>query len=297
MFKKLYPLFFCLLCISCSKTPALDKTLISYKEKNINQSRFIKSLLHRGFLLYGKDLVLDLKNPEKFRELKQRTLEDELEKLFIQNKAEKENIIIKDQELKTWIEKRTQGLVKAELEYFLNYSNMTMKEWKALFKDQLLKKKVLSQYTTESLTTPVIDNDAKTSEDVKHYQVATLTFDSTIEAQNIYKELKAFPKRLDEFLIQRKGTKTYDWITEKDEVLYAKVKNLRKDGLSKPFESPWGHMIVKFFKSENRAVDQKNSKDPDQSWSSKDYLKELLAFKESQELKINIKGIEGLELK
>ena len=144
--KVIFTAVFFLLSASCSKGLKLDQELIVYKEKSIPQSKFIKSLLHQGFLLYGKNLALNLKEKNIFEKLKQKTLELELEGLFIQNIADKNKIIIKNDELKAWIDKRTRGLSNEELEYFLSYSNMSIKEWKALFKNQLLKDKVLKLY-------------------------------------------------------------------------------------------------------------------------------------------------------
>jgi len=173
---------------------------------------------------------------------------------------------------------------------------MSIKEWKSLFKDQLLKEKVLALYrSSEEKTEP--KKEALDTNNIKHYQIATLTFDSTIEAQNVYKELKAFPKRLDDLLKLRKGTKSYDWITEQDEVLYDKVKNLRQGGITKPFETPWGHMIVKFFKSEKRASNRPGIANSNNYGPYKGYLKDLMAFNDNKDLKIRLKSIYGLELK
>ena len=287
----LLPLF--LFLTSCSRESKLNLEVIKYKEKIINQSQFIKSLLHQGFLLYGKNLVLNLKDRKTFQKLKQKALEVELENLFIQNIADQNKIIVRDDELTSWINKRTKGLSERELEYFLNYSNMSIKEWKALFKNQLLKEKVLNLYTTK-------DNKKKKEKgkkEEKHYQVAILTFDSTIEAQNIYKELKAFPNRLDDLLIQRKGTKAYDWITQKDELIYEKIKNLRKASLTKPFESPWGHMIIKFFKSKMRRSNQPTQLQENKSTPSTTYQKDLIVFRNNKDLKIHLKAIYGLKIK
>lgn len=296
MTKKIFILSIIFVITSCSQGPSPDQELVEYKEKSINQSQFVKSVLHQGFLLYGKNLVLNLKDNNTFQELKQKALEVELENLFIQSIADQNKIIVKDEELTVWIEKRTKGLTEEELEYFLNYSNMSIKEWKALFKNQLLKEKVLKLYTTRNENREDV-NHVEGLEKQKHYQVATLTFDSTIEAQNIYKELKAFPKRLDDLLIQRKGTKTYDWITQEDELIYNKIKNLRKGGLTKPFESPWGHMIVKFFKSEKRHPNKPAPMPKEQAQPAKTYLRDLMAFKENKDLKINLKAVYGLEIK
>ena len=279
---------------SCNRGPLIDRELIKYKEKSINQSQYIKRTLHQGFLLYGKNLVLNLKDDDTFQKLKHKALEVELENLFIQSIADENKIIVKDDELKDWIEKRTEGVPEEQLEYFLNYANMSVKEWKSLFKNQLLKEKVLKLYTA-------IDQNKKEFkqegvEKIKHYQIATLTFDSTIEAQNVYKELKAFPKRLDALLIQKKGTKTYDWVTQKDTIVYEKIKNLKRGGITKPFETPWGNMIIKFFKSEKRYPNEPKSI-VEEHLPSKTYLRDLMAFRESNELEINLKAIYGLELK
>ncbi len=315
-----------LLFTACSRQANQDKELIVFNEKKITQSKFIKSILQQGFLLFGKELVSNLKDKDVFKTIKQKTLEVELENIFIQNIADERNIIIKNAELKEWIENRTNGLPKIELEYFLNYSNMSLKEWKALFKNQLLKEKIIRLYLTdgESLNKTrdqnsdvVAKNNANLSttsqpsqnsslnkvsiqnsnEKEQQYQVAILSFDSTVEAQNIYKELKAFPKRIDQMLLSRKATKAPDWITKNDEALFEKASALSVGGLSKPFETTWGHVIIKLLKSSKRPIIVPAKLMSKTTEKPAIYLKKLSDFRENKALKIDLKSIYGLELK
>jgi|GEM_PF-6686999 len=305
-----------LLFSACSRQADLDKELIVFNEKKITQSKFIKSILQQGFLLFGKELVSNLKDKDVFKTIKQKTLEVELENIFIQSIADERDIIIKNAELKEWIESRTKGLLKIELEYFLNYSNMSLKEWKALFKNQLLKEKIIRLYVTTdttsgensdkssdssktaSSTSSSNNNSTKAStEKEQQYQVAILSFDSTVEAQNVYKELKAFPKRIDQMLLSRKSTKAQDWITAKDGTLFEKASGLSVGGLSKPFETTWGHVIMKLLKSSKRSVVVPDNLMSQTAEKPEKYLKKLSDFRENKALKIDLKSIYGLELK
>ena len=250
-------------------------------------------------MTFGSDLVAKLQNKNQMKRVQDKTIQTILESIFINEIANQKKIIIKEDELNKWIVSRTKGIDDTDLNYFLKYSNMSLKEWKSLFKDQLLKVKVMNHFKKESSGTNEEDTSApqKTAEKVKKLEVQTLSFDSKLEAQNVYKELKTFPGRFESLLKVKKGTSISDWISEEEEILYSEAKNLRVGQISKPFDSPWGHLIIKLLD-----VDQKPKLDitdePSNSgnWDSL-YSEKLKKFKESEDLQIDSKSLYNLKIK
>jgi hypothetical protein len=98
-------------------------------------------------------------------------------------------------------------------------------------------------------------------------------------------------------LLSRKSTKAHDWITKKDGTIFEKASGLGVGGLSKPFETPWGHVILKLLKSSKRRVVVPEGLISQTAEKPALYLKKLSAFRENKALKIDLKSIYGLELK
>lgn len=288
-----------LMILSCTKESKTPEIVISYKETNITREDYIKRFLKQGFITFGPDLVSKLQNDDQLKRVQDKTVETIVESIFINEMAQEEQIVIKDDELNNWIINRTSGIEETDLNYFLKYSNMTMKEWRSLFKDQLLKIKVLENYKNSSSnsnnTTPT--KASPSGNKVKKLEVQTLSFDSTLEAQNIYKELKTFPERFDALLENKKGTTLSDWIGEEEDILYSQAKNLRVGQISKPFDSPWGHLIVKLLDVDQRPKDMKTTDTISADTWSSEYSKKLKKFKESSDLYIDSKSLYSLKIK
>lgn len=285
--------------LSCTKKDQESEVVIQYKETQITREDYIKRFLKQGFMTFGSDLVAQLQNKNQLKRVQDKTIQTILESMFINEIANQKQIIIKEDELNKWIVQRTQGINETDLNYFLKYSNMSMKEWKSLFKDQLLKVKVMAHFKSEFDDQKADSQDKKreSGEKIKKLKVQTLSFDSTLEAQNIYKELKTFPDRFESLLKLRKGTTLSDWISEEDKILYSEAKNLRISQISKPFDSPWGHLIVKLLAvDQSPKTDKTTENTQTRRWDSL-YAKKLKNFKESKDLLIDSSSLYNLKIK
>lgn len=279
-----------ILFTSCSLKETEPKPLVEFGSQTVSEQDFIKTLMGQGFLKYGRPFFDQIQDPNFFEIAKNDTLEEIVSNIYFANLANEKKITLSDEELEEWIQSRTKGLQKEDLSLILNSNNITYKDWKNLFKNQLIQHKVMQSYTEKkSEKENSIEKNKRTKKE--GLNVAVLTFEDKMEAEDAYKKIKRRPASFSDFLKKRHIQKAYTWITSETFPFYSKIRHQKIGTISKPIESQWGFLIVKVKKKgkfeENNAAYKSFS-------LPSDLVKKI---KEDPRLKINMEGLHSLKIK
>lgn len=291
--------FFILLCLiattSCSFRSKNPDPIVKYKTTSVSDADFIRSLMALGFIKHGKSFFTKINDEEFFSSFKQTTLENILTKIFVNELANEKKITITDNELEEWIQKRIGEVSKEDLILTLKTNNITYKDWRSLFKDQLLHHKVVEAYTNPPETKKdKTDTQEDKADKVEGLLMGVLTFKDNEEAERAYKEISKDSKAFEDYAKKKNLKNVYNWVKQEDIPFYDKIKNQSLNRISKPINSNWGNLLVLIKKKGNFVPEQSLQT----THEDKSLPTNLLSdFKNNPELKINTNRLYSLKIR
>lgn len=279
---------------SCSFKTNDTKPLVKYKTTLVTDADFIRSLMALGFIKHGKSFFTKINDKDFFADFKQTTLENIITKIFVNKLANEKKITINDAELEEWIQSRVGDVSKEDLILTLKTNNITYKDWRGLFKDQLLHHKVVEAYSQQDESLKNNENEeSNTEKKADGLLIGVLSFQDSEEADRAYKEISKKSASFEDYAKKKNLKNVFNWVKEENLPFYDKIKNQSLNQVSKPINSSWGNLLV--------LIKKKGKFIPEESLTSthvdKSLPKDLLSnFKNDPELQINTNRLYSLKI-
>lgn len=277
-------LIFSIYASGCNRKNSNEPSfVVKYQAQIISPEFFLREVLLTGYLKFRDQSFENLREKEEFNIIKREALERTIQTLFVNKIATENNIVIRDQELKKWIEERTVGLQKEDLNLFLNSTGLKLEDWTRLFKEQLLLHKV------KQFLSPAVATDDKTkkptlkSEKFPHVQIGVISFQDKHLAENAYLRLRKRQVSFESLMTSKTGSKRFDWIPVKSIPFASELKKLRLNYPSKAIKTDWGYSIVMVKARKSLEIRKNNAN----SYDSRQWLSMLNKFRGDNQLEIN----------
>jgi len=292
---KLLLSFFILLFISsCSpRQKAETHYVIKYGHNEVNTAEFINKMMTLGFVKYGKTFYSKIYDQTFFEQMRSETLEHSLNSIFMNELSKKFELKITNKDVQDWIANRAPDYSKEDLILTLQANNLTFKDWTNLFREQLVQHRISQKLMlkAEAEIQKETSNDRKK---ITHYKIAVLTYENQLDADQAYKQIGNSKDKFDKTLKSLQSSNTYTWLTEKQIPFYSKIKKLRKERVSKPFETDWGFLLVRIAKKEKRAEELRDAAN---SQVSAEFKSLVADFRKNPKLQINADLLYSLKIK
>jgi len=284
-----YALILVLLALaSCQKKSEPESQyIVKYGDQKVYAAEFINKMMTLGFVKYGKPFYTRIYDKDFFENMRSETLEHILNSLFVNKLSRQLELKVTNDDVQNWIQERAPVYSQEDLVLTLQANNLNYKDWTNLFREQLVQhrisiamsKKLESEDSSEKSTVKKEQSKKQT-----HYQLAVLTFENQLDADQAYKKISNSKEKFNKELLRSLSTQKYSWLTEDQIPFFSKIKKLRKGRVSKPFETEWGFLLVRVEKKEKRAQNQKKTESLPLSPHFKSLVEE---FKKDPKLHIN----------
>ena len=291
-----FSLFLFLLFTSCNpKNDIKTDYIVKYGSQEVYSADFINKMMILGFVNYGADFYSKIYDEKFFEKVRNETLEYFLNTFFMRSLSQKYKLKITETELQEWIKDRAPSYNKEDLILTLKTNNLTYKDWTGLFRDQLVQHKVSEKIKKEISQKKVKEETTKKNETSKSaLSIAVLSFENLLDAQNAYKKIENKKEAFNKALKKYQKSQKYSWLEPNEIPFYKDIKPLRVGRVSKPFETPWGVLIVR--------IDKKGQKKPNKPSTAKkqaqlDLNRLVEAFKKDSKLQINTDLLYSLKIK
>lgn len=294
-----FSLFLFLLYTSCSpKTDVKVDYIVKYGSQEVYSADFINKMMILGFVNYGEDFYSKIYDKNFFEKVRAETLEYYLNTFFMRSLSQKYKLKITGAELQEWIKNRAPSYNKEDLILTLKTNNLSYKDWTGLFRDQLVQHKVSEKIKEEASQKKTKTKEKEPNKKIKASKsalsIAVLSFESLLDAQNTYKKISHKKEAFNKALNKHQKSNKYSWL-EPDEIpFYKNIKQLRVGRVSKPFETPWGVLIVRI---DQKGRKKENKPNTEENHAQLDLNQLVEAFKKDSKLQINTDLLYSLKIK
>lgn len=286
-----YILTLILFLASCTQSTQTDNFIVKYGSQEIKSAEFINTLMILGFTKHGKSFYSKIYDEAFFEKARTETLEQVINNLFFGSLSQKYKVKITDLDLEEWIKERTPDMQKEDLIYTLKANNLTYADWKGLFRNQMIKNKIIEQ--VEGVKEQKIKPKPKKSND-DGMLMAVISFDDQLQAKEAYTKIRKNRINFDDVLKKNNGTVEYSWVKNKDISFYENIRYLSLRRSSKPIETDWGYSLVRIQKKGKMPL---ISKDVASGQGNPAIQALLEKFKKDPKLNINTDLLYSLKIK